>query len=361
MNIGFLDRYPGKRDDEMEVYYDILKHNAIPYQRLFLTDSLFWEKVKELDVFVYKWGHQDDHHQIAKTIMPVIEHHMKVACFPNEKTYWHYDDKIRQYYLLRELGFPVIESYVFWDKRQALKWAEEAHYPVIFKLKGGAGSLNVILLKNRSSAIKIIRRMFGSGIKQGSFGLRHFIRTYNYDPVRIARHFLIKFRNGLIGRDILPFYQKHKNYAYFQKYLPGNEFDVRVTTAGNRVHAFRRFVRKDDFRASGSDKWDIDPDKIDRRMLEIALNISKQLGFQAMAYDFIYDENKEPKIVEMSYLYGGAGYPDFMNGYWDENLNWHSGRYWPQYFELLDLLGIPDLKLPGNLGAVSSYSKVKIP
>ena len=54
-----------------------------------------------------------------------------------------------------------------------------------------------------------------------------------------------------------------------------------------------------------------------------------------MAYDFIYDRQKQPRIVEMSYCFGD--YPEFSTGYWDESMNWHEGRFLPQYFELADL------------------------
>jgi len=359
MNIGFLERFSGGLDIEMEIYYKILIYNGIPFQRLQLSDPLLWDKLSRLDFFIYKWGHLDDHHQIAKTILPIIENQLNVRCFPDQKTCWHYDDKIKQYYLLKELDFPVAESYVFWDKQSALEWSGNAIYPIIFKLKGGAGSLNVILVENKFQAKLLIRRMFGSGVKQGSFGTIHFLKLNNYSPIKIVRNIGSKVHKVFLGKDTSFYYRKHKNYAYFQKFYTGNEFDTRVTTAGKRVHAFRRFVRKNDFRASGSNKWDINPDNIDRRLLKIAIDISTKLGFQAMAYDFIYDENKEPKIVEMSYLYGGAGFPDFMNGYWDKELDWHPGRFWPQYFELIDLLGISDLKLP-KLDTDTSYKKAKM-
>ena len=78
--------------------------------------------------------------------------------FSRFNTCWHYDDKIRQYYLLKSLGFPIIESYIFWEKEHALEWAEKAAYPVVFKLKKGASSDNVILIKNQIEAKKIILR-----------------------------------------------------------------------------------------------------------------------------------------------------------------------------------------------------------
>jgi len=359
MNIGFLERFPGKSDEVMDVYFRLLEHNGIPFQRLLLADPLFWDKVRELNVFIYKWGHQDRHRQVAETILPLIENQLRIKCFPDQKTCWHYDDKIRQYLLLEGNGFPAAESFVFWDKSSALSWAAGAEYPVVFKLKGGAGSLNVLLVSDKMQAERLIRRMFGPGVRQGSFGPGHFLKTYNYSILKIGRSLAARSLKRIFGEFEEPFYLQHRNYAYFQKYYPGNEFDVRVTTAGNRVHAFRRFVRKNDFRASGSHHWDINPEKIDRRLLRIALDVSAALGFQAMAYDFVFDGKGEPRIIEMSYLYGGAGYPDFMNGYWDSGLNWHEGRYWPQYFELVDLLGLPDMKLPEKLTALSSYSMVK--
>jgi glutathione synthase/RimK-type ligase-like ATP-grasp enzyme len=81
-----------------------------------------------------------------------------------------------------------------------------------------------------------------------------------------------------------------KNYVYYQKYLPNNNFDTRVTVIGDRAFAFRRFNRTRDFRASGSGKIDYDMDSIDKRMIKIALETSEECGFQCMAFDFLYDE-----------------------------------------------------------------------
>ena len=92
-------------------------------------------------------------------------------------------------------------------------------------------------------------------------------------------------------------------------------------------------------------------------MLNIAFQISNKLKFKSMAYDFIYDERKKPVVVEMSYCYGD--YPEFSTGFWDENLQWHDGEYIPQYFELVDLLGLTDLKQP-QLERTSPYLKARI-
>ena len=77
---------------------------------------------------------------------------------------------------------------------------------------------------------------------------------------------------------------------------------------------------------------------------------------QSMAYDFIYDENRKPVIVEISYCFGD--YPEFSTGYWDESLIWHDGKFLPQYFELVDLLSKEDMILPERINPSSSYKNV---
>ena len=47
------------------VYKKILSHNNIPFIELSINQPDFWEKVKELDLFVFRWAQPDDHHQLA--------------------------------------------------------------------------------------------------------------------------------------------------------------------------------------------------------------------------------------------------------------------------------------------------------
>ena len=145
--------------------------------------------------------------------------------------------------------------------------------------------------------------------------------------------------------DTSPFWARHKNYALFQKFLPNNDCDTRVTVIGERAFAFRRMVREDDFRASGSGNIDYDPSKIDMRCIQLAFNVSQKMGFQSMAYDFLLNEKGEPEFCEISYTCKSCAVHN-CTGYWDPEMNWHEGQYWPEYLHLVDALGLPDLKVP---------------
>src|SRR5690606_36233872 len=125
--------------------------------------------------------------------------------------------------------------------------------PKVWKLKGGAGAKNVKLANNLSEATKLIDRAFGKGFSQfDRWG--HFKERYN--KWRAGRDSLAGVIKG-IGRLIIPteyakLQSRDKGYIYFQKFIANNDSDTRVVIVGNRAVAEKRFVRKGDFRASGS-------------------------------------------------------------------------------------------------------------
>ncbi len=349
-----LDPY-GRFRDLNAKFETILKYNDIPCLRLEASQPDFWEIIPRLDLFIFSWIHYDAYYDRATTILPIIENDYRVKCLPDQATCWHYDDKIKQYLRLKAQGFPVVPSWIFWEKEEALSWIKTAPLPLVFKLKSGAGSSSVLLVKTRNQARRLINIMFVKGIVTGK--IPSLASTYFRDLnlYKEMRHFARRMKNRLQGIDPYPYWRRHKNYVYFQEFLPGNTYDTRVTTIGSRVFAYRRFVREKDFRASGSDNWSLDRSEVDMEMVKLGLEISQQMGFQVMAYDFLYDQNRNPRIVEISYTYGD--YPEFSTGYWDRDLKWHNGSYWTQYFELVDALGRSDLKQP-EIKPTGHYAKV---
>src|SRR5690606_28136142 len=75
--------------------------------------------------------------------------------------------KIKHFLLLEQLGYEVAKSWVFWNKAKALDWIEKAEFPLVFKLRRGAASSGVSLIKTKQQAKEIIERMFSKGIMHG--------------------------------------------------------------------------------------------------------------------------------------------------------------------------------------------------
>lgn len=329
----------------LERYEQILKHNNIKCIWLEASAKDFWELVATLDLFIYHWEHYDAPRQLATILLPLIEHEMKIPCFPNWATSWHFDDKVKQYYLLKHHGFPITESHVFWEQDAALKWLDTASFPQVFKLKGGAGSSNVILVKNKDHAQRLISKMFGGGLKSGRIIDKNSLLVRNFNPYRELRRIVGDCLRKCRGEYRPLFWQIDKGYALFQKYLPNNRFDLRVSVIGNRAFAFRRFNREDDFRASGSGLIDYDTSQIDMQAIKIAFAISHKHRFQSMAYDFLYNEKNELEICEISYTFVDKAVYN-CEGYWDQKMNWQTGHFWPQYLVLTDALAMEELKQP---------------
>lgn len=317
-------------------YEQILSFNKIDFERLHIDEKDFWEKVDSCDYFIFRWGHDHSTSQLAKSFLPIIENDMGIKTFPDQKTCWHFDDKVIQYYLLQANGHPMIKSWIFWDKGDAMIWLKQAVLPLVLKLKRGAGSSNVLLMNDEKYSQSLVNELFSKGILSTHF---------NLNKKKLLRRVIGKVLRKMSILKEVPnqYWEIEKDYVLFQKYLPGNEYDTRITVIGGRAFAFRRMNRINDFRASGSGIIDYDTSKIDLNLVAKALEISRKMGFQSMAYDFLYDEARQPMICEVSYTYNDDAVFK-CPGYWDEQLHWHEGHFYPQYFHLVDLLKMSDLE-----------------
>lgn len=262
-----------------------------------------------------------------------------INMFPDVSTSWHYNDKLGQKYLMEAIEAPLVNSCVFYTKKEALEWIESAKFPKVFKLRGGSGSVNVSLVKSKRKARYLINKAFNKGFSHINRINRLKNRIWDFKKERRISTF-IKVLAG-IGRIFIPneierFSHNEKGYVYFQDFIPNNEFDTRLVVVGNRCFGVRRYCRKGDFRASGSGVYDVNPDLINIECVRIAFQVAEQVGAQSIAYDFVMDAGI-PKIVEISYCFP-LGAPDECVGYWDKNLVWHEEPINAEIFMIQDFI-----------------------
>jgi glutathione synthase/RimK-type ligase-like ATP-grasp enzyme len=290
------------------------------------------------DILLWHHHHCDYKDVItAKKILQALEH-AGIKVFPNFKTSWYFDDKVAQKYLLEAIAAPLVPSFVFYDEQEALDWAEKSSYPKVFKLKGGAGSANVKLVRSKSQCNKLIHKAFGKGFKQ--FDSWEYLKEV-HSKYKLKKASL-KNLAGAVYRTVVStkFSQqmpKERGYVYFQEFIPNNDSDIRVIVIGNKAFALKRMVRKDDFRASGSGRIIYEKNQIDERCVQIAFETNNKLNAQSIAYDFVFSDKKEPLIVEISYGFSVVAY-DQCEGYWDNELNWFEGQFNPQGWMIEELL-----------------------
>lgn len=264
---------------------------------------------------------------------------MGLIVFPSSATFWHYDDKLAQKYLLEAVAAPLVPTYIFYGLQEAMDWIDQASFPKVFKLRRGAGSQNVRLVRTADEARGLAKRCFGQGFKpvagilaDGLVKLKK--HRQRGDVAAALKRLPATLKNIYNANRMLP---REKSYALFQEFLPGNTYDTRITVIGDRAFGFTRNVRKNDFRASGSGSIDYNLKRVGLDCVEIAFAVARRIGSQSLCFDFVRDANGRAMIVEISYMYL-AGPVHQCAGHWDASLNFHEGQVWPQDAILDDLL-----------------------
>lgn len=316
--------------DRWEVY---CQQQSIVYSNIDIFSSGIIARIRneKIDKILFDVTLYDIKTRIAALAIVRSIETLGVDVFPGCAELWHFDDKIAQKYLFESLAIPCCLTSIFYDREHAREWAKSTTYPNIFKLKCGAGSSNVIMVKSFAQAERLINQMFGEGLRSvptllSDLHTKANKHNKNRDWYAALKRLPSTIRNI---RDMHHSNPRERGYVCFQSFMPGNSFDTRVTVIGDRAFAFRRMVRKDDFRASGSGNIDWNIEAVDLNFVKLAFDASARIGARCMAYDLIYGPAGAPVIIECCYKF----IPEAVHacpGYWDQSLKFHFGNYYPQ-------------------------------
>ena len=313
------------------------KANEIAYKIVDCYQSDIMHQLDDCDALMWHINHQNSKDVLfAKQLLYSVNAAGK-RVFPDYNTAWHFDDKVGQKYLLEAIGAPLVPTWIMYNKKDALVWAEKNSFPKVFKLRGGAGSANVRLAKTKSEAVQLIEKAFGRGFSQyDSFGnLKERIRKYKlgktdiFDVVKGFVRIIYPTKYTLVaGRE--------RGYVYFQEFIPENNYDIRVIVIGDKAFAIKRMVRDDDFRASGSGNIRYEKVNFEDTTIKLSFFLSCKLKSQCVAFDYVY-QDKQPYLVEISFGFVKEVY-DSCVGYWDNEMNWYEGLFDPYGWMVDDLL-----------------------
>lgn len=187
------------------------------------------------------------------------------------EAHW-YDDKAAQ---LEVLGEWMPHTVHITDQAKAEAWLRtEAKFPLVSKSIDGAAGQGVRLIPNLVSALDELERAFS----------RDGIRSV-YD-------------------------RRQQGYVYWQELVPGLDCDYRVCVVGGYVYGLQRFVRKGDFRASGSGNFrplTLAADR-ERVAMEFGAHIAKEIGTDWMAFDIVFGNDGRLLVLEMSSAWTMSAY-----------------------------------------------------
>lgn len=278
--------------------------NRIDYEVIDCFSPNIIKNLSNFDILLWHFSNYSyTEMNFARSILKSAEN-LGLKVFPNSKTNWHFDDKVAQSYFLDAIGSSIPKYNVFYTKEKLKEYIKEKpNYPVIAKLKNGAGSNNVKLIRNKKELIKYGNEMFSTGIN--STPKAGFKIISNIQSTKSLKTFINRFKRipdfVKSSKKAREFFNE-KNYVYLQEFIDNEGYDLKVVVVGDKLTFLKRNIRNGDFRASGGGFIQYDHTVINLEIIKEAFHTSEKCSFQCMGYDFVINaETKECKIIEISY------------------------------------------------------------
>jgi hypothetical protein len=193
-------------------------------------------------------------------------------------------------------GIPVGTS------EEGIEVLSKISYPTVIKKSTGFRSRNVKLANNAEEGKKILSKMLERNFKFDSDSL-----YYLYRRLKNKKHYPKRFGKVVI-----------------QEFIPNLTYDWKIIVFGNRCIGGKRFVKKNDFRASGSKLYSLEQDPPEN-VLSFALSCRRALKCPNVSMDL--SENKkgvqllEYQTMHFSLLaWKSIHYFEHENGKWEKKL-----------------------------------------
>lgn len=340
-----IDHKPGSFSDRWIFF---LKKYGVDYEIINPIDTNFF---KNIEYYAGVMFHIDHHDYLdffyKKDLIYQIDHYSSCEVFPKYKDLFFFNNKILQKNFFEKNGIPTPETFISFSKTESLNWLNKAKFPKVFKLKCGASGNNISLVNNFKEAKKKIDRAFSRGFDNLNY--RAVIKDINLNKERnffekIILNFLYyMYHFGILKSKVNTFFPKERNYVIFQNYI-NSKYDLRIIKMGKKIIGVKRLVRKDDFRASGSNIKVYNIKEINFEVIKIANKISKILDTECMAYDFVIEDDKF-YILEMSNGFVTGNFYEDCEGYFDEELKWNEEKIYPEKIILETFLKRTNIEL----------------
>jgi hypothetical protein len=276
-----------------------LRNNGLEYHFIDMSCSDWLEKVSQVDILVWRPLAEPAQLQEAKNKVYAAAKYLDKMTLPRFEDLWLYEEKINQYYALKALGLPVVDTFISNNYREVMEYLKTADYPLVWKINTGSSGMGVWLVKDRKQGVRQARRVFRRGLP-----------TY--------------WR-----------YVVQKDYVYLQQFIKGCDADVRVIAAGDSYFGFYRWTPADDFRASGAEL--MEKKELPEDALKLAREAQLRLETPYIAIDMLKGSNGGYRIIEASLFTSVwtaeqlkvGGVPGRYR-YRDGMFVFEEGRYWMQ-------------------------------
>lgn len=307
------------------VWLDYCVEAGIPHRLIDWRASNAFDAMARHDIVVWNYSQYSAGEMLfARSILLALK---AAGCrvFPDSVDSDHFDDKVAQAYLLRALGLQTPRNYPLHSQDAVEQWISEiGTFPVVAKLRTGAGASNVQLMHNSRELCSYTKQMFGKGFNSRPSAI--FKIKSNIASARSFEEFLRRLKRApefffsWRSASGLP---RERGYVYLQEFVPGVDYDLKVAVVGDRLSFVARSVRPRDFRASGGGDLFYDRSLVDRALIDTAFHAADAMGSDCMGFDMVTDSrSRKPVILEVSYGFSHIAQIG-LQGHYDRNGDWY--------------------------------------
>ena len=208
-----------------------------------------------------------------------VERSLGKIVYPSYKELVMYENKRQMAYFLQVHNIPAPKTHIFYDKAEALQFAHNSIYPLVFKTHIGAQSRGVKVLDTERRACSLIRQVFSRGYARS---IRTTLRGLLKTPIDI------------------PYYYFDSEYKVIilQQYIESCK-EWRMIRIGNSYFGHQKLKKGDFHSGSGLVGWETPP----RRLLDFVRTVCDIGKFWSMCVDVFEDPAGQYYVNELQSVF----------------------------------------------------------
>jgi len=273
--------------------------DEIEYRVVDLTSSNWLEEIQagSVDVLLAKPGGMTaQFKQLYDERIFILAYILGYEIFPSPLEIFIYENKRFLAYWLKANNISHPQTYVFYNREEAVNFIKTASYPFVAKTNIGASGSGVQIIKTEKDALKYVEATFsgkgapqrtGPNLAKGEIFKRGF--HYIIHPSEIGGR--LNIYKTIAGN-------LQKGFVIFQEYIP-HDFEWRVVRIGDSFFAHKKLKKGD--KASGSllKLYDNPPFEL----FDFVKEITDRYGFYSQAID-IFEYKGKYLVNEMQCIFG---------------------------------------------------------
>jgi len=194
----------------------------------------------------------------------------KLIC-PSFHEIWIYESKRRMNYWLEANGVPHPRTWVFYDRQNAVRFAENAPLPIVCKSDLGSAASGVRIFRDRAALRRWVKRCFKNGIVRSEADVR----------------------------------DREWGTVLLQEYCRGVR-EWRVVRIGDSYFGHLKLKRGEFHSGSGQAAWEDPP----ADLLDFARDVTERGDFKGMALDIFATDDHRYLVNELQTVFGFAASRD---------------------------------------------------